>query len=500
MLKAHSVFKISLTLSIVFVVVGVLFYDWLGEQASSFLDFAVVNFNWFYLLVGSILVSLCIYLMFSKYGNIRLGKDTERPEYSTFSWITMLFAAGMGVGLVFWSVAEPVGHYTTPPYGEGSTSEAANVSLQYTFFHWGLHPWAIFGVIALGLAYFSYRKGLPTTISSIFYPVLGDKVYSVPGKTIDILAVFVTAVGVASTFGLSALQISGGLNYQFGTPNTFTTQLIIIGIATALFIISSWSGISRGIKYLSHFNMLLLFLVMALVIIVGPGKQIFEMLISTTGSYIGNIVPMSLRLEAFNDEASNWIGNWTVFYWAWWTTWAPFVGAFIARISRGRTIRQFVAAVLLIPSLVSFVWFSVIGGSALHLIHNLGLTGLASNINADVESALFVFFGNMPLGFLLSVLAIVLIFTFLITSADSATFVLGMLSNNGDLHPSTLVKVTWGVITAGAATVFILAGGVDAVRTISIVIASPFTIIMLFICFVLFREVRKELKVSGTQS
>ncbi|AXF57240.1 BCCT family transporter [Salicibibacter kimchii] len=496
LLKKNSVFKVSLMLSIVFVVVGVIFYEWLGQQASIFLDFAVTNFNWFYLLVGSIFVVLCFYLMFSKAGNIRLGKDTEKPEYSTFSWITMLFAAGMGVGLVFWSVAEPVGHYTTPPYGEGSTSEAANLSMQYTFFHWGLHPWAIFGVTALGLAYFSYRKGLPTTISSIFYPVLGDKVHGVSGKTIDILAVFVTAVGVASTFGLSALQISGGLNYQFGAPDTFTTQLMIIGLATILFILSSWSGISRGLKYLSHFNILLLFLLMALVVIVGPAKQIFEMLIGTTGSYIGNIVPMSLRLNPFNDEASNWIGNWTVFYWAWWTTWAPFVGAFIARISRGRTIRQFVSGVLLIPSLVSFIWFSVIGGSALHWVHNLGHTALASNINADVESALFMFFGNIPLGFLLSVLALVLIFTFLITSADSATFVLGMLSKNGDLHPSTFVKVTWGLVTAGAAMVFILAGGIDAVRTISIVIASPFTIILLFICYVLLKEVRKENRIK----
>ncbi|QQK81842.1 BCCT family transporter [Salicibibacter cibi] len=492
MLKGNSVYKISLLLSIVFVVVGVIFYDWLGEQASVFLDFAVANFNWFYLLVGSILVSLCLYLMFSKYGNIRLGKDTEKPEYSTFTWITMLFAAGMGVGLVFWSVAEPVGHYTTPPYGEGSTSAAANLSLQYTFFHWGLHPWAIFGVIALGLAYFSYRKGLPTTISSIFYPVLGNKIHGSAGKTIDILAVFVAAVGVASTFGLSTLQISSGLNYQFGTPDTFTSHLIIIGLATTLFIMSSWSGLNRGIKYLSHFNMALVFLLMAIVLIVGPAKQIFEMLISTTGSYVGNIVPMSLRLDAFNGEASQWIGNWTVFYWAWWTTWAPFVGAFIARISRGRTIRQFVSAVLLIPSLVSFVWFSVIGGSALHFVHNLGYTALASNINADVEAALFMFFESMPLGFLLSVLAIILIFAFFITSADSATFVLGMLSNNGNLHPSSFVKITWGVVTAGAATVFILAGGVDAVRTISIVIASPFTIILLFISYVLLKEVRKE--------
>ncbi|MFD1360918.1 BCCT family transporter [Lentibacillus salinarum] len=500
MFKGNSVLGISLLLSLLFVVIGVVFNDWLGQKASAFLDFAVTYFNWFYLLIGAIFVFICLYLMFSKYGNIRLGKDADKPAYSTFSWITMLFSAGMGVGLVFWGVAEPVGHYTTPPYGEGSTGEAASAAMQYTFFHWGLHPWALYGIVALGLAYFHFRKDFPSSMSSIFHPLLGDRINGPIGKTIDILSVFITSVGVASTFGLSALQITSGMNSQWGIPNTLTVQLSIIGLAFLLFIISSWSGINRGIKYLSNFNMLILTLLTLSVLVIGPTKQIFEMLITSTGSYLGSILPMSLRMEPFNSEANSWVGAWTVFYWAWWTTWAPFVGSFIARISKGRTIKEFISGVLLVPSLVSFVWFSVLGGSAIHFIHNLGNSALAENINADVNGALFAFLSNIPLGSVLSILALILIFSFFITSADSGTFVLGMLSSNGDLNPSNKIKITWGIIIAGSATVFLLAGGLDAVKTISIVVATPFSIILIFISWSILKAVRKEFKKEVTQT
>jgi len=498
--KRNSVLGISLSLSILFVIIGVVFNEWLGEKASSFLDFAVTYFNWMYLLVGSIFVGVCLFLMFSKYGNIRLGKDTDKPAYSTPSWIAMLFSAGMGVGLVFWGVAEPVSHYTTPALGEGSTAESAAEAMKFTFFHWGMHPWALYGVVALGLAYFHFRKNLPSAMSSVFYPLLGERIYGPAGKTIDIISVFITAVGVASTFGLSTLQITNGMEIQWGVPNTLTVQLIVIAVATILFIASSWSGINRGIKYLSNLNMLFMALLVIFILVLGPTKQILEMLISGTGDYLGNIVPMSLRMEPFNSDANSWIGSWTVFYWAWWTTWAPFVGSFIARISKGRTIKEFVMGVLLIPSFISFIWFSVLGGSAIHLIHDLGNSQLAETINANVDGALFAFLNHFPLGSFLSVLAMILIFIFFITSADSATFVLGMLSSNGSLNPPSLVKIAWGIITAGSATVFILAGGLDAVRTISIVIASPFTIIAILISWALIRSLRKELNPGGKQT
>ncbi|ENH95915.1 choline/carnitine/betaine transporter [Gracilibacillus halophilus YIM-C55.5] len=492
--KKNIVLQISVIISILFVIIGVVFNDWLGQKANSFLDFAVTYFNWFYLVIGAFFVVLCLYFMFSKYGNIRLGKDADQPAHSTLSWITMLFSAGMGVGLVFWGVTEPVMHYTTPPYGEGSTAEAASLAMKFTFFHWGLHPWALYALVALGLAYFQFRKKMPGTMSSIFYPLLGDKIYGPFGKTIDILAVFITAVGVASTFGLSTLQITSGLNSQWGVPNTLIVQLFVIGIATVLFIISSWSGLNRGIKYLSNFNMFLFFTVIFFVLFTGPTKQVLEVFISSTGSYLGDILPMSLRMEPYNSDANSWIGSWTVFYWAWWTTWAPFVGSFIARISKGRTIREFIIGVLFVPSLISFLWFSVLGGSAIHLIHDLGNTALGQTINDDVNTALFAFLHHIPLGSVISILSMILIFSYFVTSADSATFVLGMLSSEGNLNPSNQLKILWGIITAGSATVFLLAGGLDAVKTISIVVATPFTIVLLFICVATLKEMKKENK------
>ncbi|MEF3330157.1 BCCT family transporter [Oceanobacillus sp. M60] len=499
MFKENSVLSISLILSILFVIIGVAFNDWLGQKASVFLNFTVTYFNWFYLLVGTIFVGFCLFLMFSKYGKTRLGKDTDKPAYSTLSWISMLFSAGMGVGLVFWAVAEPVSHYITPPTGEGATAEAATEAMKATFFHWGMHPWALFGTVALGLAYFHFRKGLPPSISSIFYPLLGNRIYETPGKIIDIVSVFITAVGVASTFGLSTLQINNGMNAQWGVPITFPIQMLIIGFATLLFIISSWSGLNRGLKYLSYFNIVLLAFVVSIILILGPTRQIFEILISTTGSYVGSILPTSLRMEPFNSEGSNWIGTWTVFYWAWWTTWSPFVGSFVARISKGRTIKEFVLGVLLVPSLISFIWFSVLGGSAIHLIHDLGNSQLAETINANVDGALFAFLSEFPLGNFLSILALLLIFIFFITSADSATFVLGMLSSNGKPNPSRNLKITWGLITAGSAVVFLLAGGLEAVRTIAIVIATPFTIITVFICWAVLKELRNEDKIRHSK-
>ena len=291
MSKRNSVLGISLSLSILFVIIGVVFNEWLGEKASSFLDFAVTYFNWMYLLVGTIFVGVCLFLMFSKYGNIRLGKDTDKPAYSTPSWIAMLFSAGMGVGLVFWGVAEPVSHYTTPALGEGSTAESAAEAMKFTFFHWGMHPWALYGIVALGLAYFHFRKNLPSAMSSVFYPLLGERIYGPAGKTIDIISVFITAVGVASTFGLSTIQITNGMQAQWGVPNTLTVQLIVIAVATVLFIASSWSGINRGIKYLSNLNISLMALLVIFILVLGPTKQILEMLISGTGNYLGNIVP-----------------------------------------------------------------------------------------------------------------------------------------------------------------------------------------------------------------
>ncbi|MFD1706343.1 BCCT family transporter [Siminovitchia sediminis] len=492
MFKNNPVLSYAVGLSMLFVILGFFFTDTLYSLASGLLNFLLTYFGWFYLLTGFIFVASLVLLAFSKYGNLRLGKDSDKPTYSTFSWISMLFGTGMGVGLVFFGVAEPVTFYNSPPYGEPLTSTAAEVGMKHVFFHWGIHPWAIYGILGLALAYFQFRKGLPSLISSVFHPVLGDRIHGPIGKSIDILAIFVTAIGVASTFGLSTLQIAAGLNNQYGIPNTLTTQLIIIAVATAIFITSASTGINKGIKYLSNFNILLVLTLILFIFIVGPTNKIFNIFMTTLGSYMNDIVGMSLRLAPFNGDSNAWVSGWTVFYWAWWTTWAPFVGSFIARISKGRTIREYVLGIVCVPSLIGFIWFSVMGGSALHLIHDLGHTILLDSINTDMEAALFLFFEYFPLSSIISIIAMLLMVTFFVTSADSATVVLGMFSFKGALNPSVKIKVMWGIIVSLAAIVFLLSGGLDAVKTFSIVIASPFTIILLMMTFTTFKAIRKE--------
>ncbi|VEF49548.1 BCCT family transporter [Bacillus freudenreichii] len=492
MFKKNPVLSYAITLSLIFVVLGFFFTDSLYNVASYLLGIALTYFGWFYLLTGLIFVAFLVLVAVSKYGSLRLGKDTDKPAYSTVSWVAMLFSTGMGVGLVFWGVAEPVTFYNSPPYGEALTAEAANVGMKHVFFHWGIHPWAIYGIIGLALAYFQFRKGLPSLISSVFHPILGDGIHGPVGKTVDILAIFTTAIGVASTFGLSTLQISAGLNNLYGIPNTLTTQIIIIIVATAMFVTSACTGINRGIKFLSNLNIFLALTLVMFIFIVGPTNKIFNIFFTTLGSYMNDVVGMSLRLSPFNEDGNAWVTGWTVFYWAWWTTWAPFVGSFIARISKGRTIRQYVIGILCVPSLIGFVWFSVMGGSAIHLIHDLGHTALLESVNTDLEAALFLFFDYFPLASVVSVVAMILMVIFFVTSGDSALVVLGMFSNKGDLNPSVKIKAMWGVIISMATIVFLLSGGLEAVKTFSIVVASPFTIIMLIMTYSIYKVIKTE--------
>lgn len=488
--RKNTVFIVSLILCSVFILFGVFFTESLTEVTSGFLSGTINNFGWFYVLATLLFLVFSVYLLFSRYGNMRLGEETDRPTYSTASWLAMLFSAGMGIGLVFWSVAEPVYHYGSPPFGEGNTAASAGVAMKYTFFHWGLQPWAIYTVVALSLAFFQFRKKLPALISSVFYPLLGDKIYGPIGKTIDVLAIFATVFGVATSLGLGAMQIAGGMNSLFGVSNTLTVQIIVIAVITVLYIFSALTGLDRGIKTLSNVNVLLAIFLMALLVIVGPTTQIFKIFTHTLGGYVNDIISMSLRLEPFTEDS--WISGWTLFYWAWWIAWAPFVGSFIARISKGRTIKEFVTGVLVIPTLGTFVWLSVFGGSAIDLIHNSGKVALAEQVNADLTTALFAFFEYFPLSSVLSLLAIALIVTFFITSADSATFVLGMFSTEGSLDPSNRIKLTWGVIQAFVAVVLLITGGLSTLQTASIGAAFPFAIIMVGMCYSLLKGLRNE--------
>lgn len=500
MKKLSTVFIISTTLAFIFTLWGTLAPNHLTEVTQEIQSFLQTKFGWFYLISVSLFLLFAIILIFSRVGNIRLGRDDEEPEYSLTSWFAMLFSAGMGIGLVFWGVAEPLSHFADPPTGDGltnvqpETAGSAQVAMRYSFFHWGLHPWAIYAVVALALAYFQFRKGTPGLISSTFTPLLGEKTKGSIGKGIDILAVFATVFGVATSLGLGAIQISGGLSFLFDDiNNTFLTQLAIIIVMSALFILSAITGIDRGIKFLSNTNVVLAVLLMMFFLFSGPTNFIINFFTTTIGSYVQQLASMSLRITPFPDtDLHAWIQGWTIFYWAWWISWAPFVGMFIARISKGRTIREFVIGVLTVPTLFSFLWFAVLGGTGLHL-EMFGQGGILEAMNNfGSEVALFKVLEQLPLGAFSSAIAILLISTFFITSADSAAFVLGIQTTRGNLNPSMAVKVTWGVILTTAAIILLYSGGLGALQTAAVIAAFPFAFILIGMCLSLIKALRKE--------
>lgn len=493
MKKPTIVFSVSVIIAIIFVIWGAFAPHNLSAVSTTAQDYLQTKFGWFYLLSASAFLVFVIFLIFSRFGKIRLGKDDERPEYNTISWFAMLFSAGMGIGLVFWGVAEPMAHFMNPPYGQGGTDDAAKLAMQYSFFHWGLHPWGVYTLIGLALAYFKFRKDAPGTISATFYPLLGEKVKGPIGKIIDIIAVFATVFGVATSLGLGAIQINGGLSYlNHAIPNGISTQLIIIIAVTILFMISAISGIGRGIQYLSIANIIIAAILLIFLLFAGPTNFLLNYFTSTFGSYLENLPKMSFRLSPFNADQNKWIQNWTIFYWAWWIAWAPFVGTFIARVSRGRTIREFVIGVLAVPTLFSAIWFSVFGGSGIYLQKIMHV-----NINKAIdkhgyEVALFATLSHFPWATFMSIVAIVLISTFFITSADSATFVLGMQTTDGNLNPPNTVKIIWGFIQSSSAAVLLWSGGLSALQTASIVAAFPFAILMIFMMISLMKALREE--------
>jgi glycine betaine transporter len=492
--QGNSVFIISLLLTLIFIVWGVFFTDNLTKVTNTIYNGSIDYLGWVYLGATLFFVIFSIYLLFSKYGHIRLGRKTDKPDFNTASWLAMLFGAGMGIGIVYWSVAEPVTHYTTPPYGEGYTVDAANIAMKYTFFHWGLDPWAIYTVIGLALAFFQYNKRLPAAISSAFHPILGDKIYGPIGKTIDVLSIFATVFGIATSLGLGAMQVTAGMHDIFAVPNSLFVQLIVIAVATVLFIVSINTGLEKGIQYLSNAAMILSFAIMLMILIVGPTLTIIKVLFNTTGLYISDFIHMSLRLRPFGE--GEWIASWTLFYWAWWIAWAPFVGMFIARVSKGRTVREFVIGVLVVPTLGTCLWMSIFGGSALEIVQNTGNHDLAKYITKNVSLSIFTFFDYLPFSSLLSILGFAVVAIYYITVADTATFVLGMLSEGGTLNPSNKIKMTWGVIQSALAAVLLLAGGLNVLQTASIAAALPFAIIMIVMCFSLLKGLKGEVDVQ----
>ena len=478
--KYSTVFYVSAILVTLFVLWGGISPSSLSRGASNALGWMINTFGWFYMLITAFFVLFIVILALSPFGHIKLGKQDDEPEFSWFSWVGMLFAAGIGVGFVFWGVAEPVLHYLNPPVGfEAETSDSALAGLRYGVFHWAFHPWAIFSIVGLTLAYVQFRLNRPALISSAFYPLLGSKVNGWSGQTIDILAVLATCTGVATTFGLSALQMSAGISHLTSIPNNIWTQIVIIAIVTVCFIISSATGLDKGIKILSNINIVIAGLLLLFILLFGPTIFILENFVTTLGGYITNFLKMSLTLTPYSN--SEWLGANTIFFWAWHISWAPFMGLFIARISKGRTIREFIAGVLIAPAVIALLWFTTFGSTALH-IEIYGAGGIGALVNSEVEIALFALLSGLPFELITSTVAMFLIFIFFVTSADSATYVLASMTANGTLNPSLHLKLIWGFLMAGTASVLLLSGGggLDALQTASIIAALPFAIIMLF--------------------
>ncbi|MCB2020117.1 MAG: BCCT family transporter, partial [Burkholderiaceae bacterium] len=418
----------------------------------------------------------------------RLGGDDEEPEFSNLSWSAMLFAAGMGIGLVFWGAAEPLSHFRSPPPGVTPMSAgAASAAMRYSFFHWGLHPWAIYTLVALAIAFFQARGG-----GLNFSSTMGGLNVNPKSRwldLIDLFAVVATAFGVATSLGLGAMQINSGLNAVFGVTISITAQVVIIVVTTVMFMASALSGLERGVKWLSTINLCIAGLLATAVFIVGPTGAILDTFTDALGGYLDAFVSMSLRLTPFRE--SSWVGDWTIFYWAWWLSWSPFVGHFIARVSKGRTIREFVSGTLLVPALMCFAWFSVFGGSALHL-EFFGHVPLSEAAKLDPSIAIFRLFDALPASALLSGVATLLVMVFFVTSADSATLVLAMLSSHGNANPSLRLKAVWGSLLALVAISLLLAGGLKAIQTAAIVAALPFSFVIMLLCVSLYRAAKKE--------
>ncbi|BBB26977.1 BCCT family transporter [Amphritea japonica] len=490
----NPVFTTSALAILAFIVLALAFPADAKVMLEGARTWSIETFDWLFMVGGNVFVLFCLLMIVLPVGRIRLGGAEAKPDFSRMSWFSMLFAAGMGIGLMFWSVAEPVAYYTdwwgTPLNAVPNTPEAAASAMGATLFHWGLHPWAIYGVVALALAFFTYNKGLPLTIRSAFYPLLGERVWGPVGHVIDIVAVLATIFGLATSLGLGASQAAGGLNYLFGVENSITTQIVIIVVVSAIAIISVTRGLEGGVKLLSNINMLIAAALLLFVIIAGSLSGFFNNLSMTVSSYVTDIVPLS-----------NWVGRedekfytgWTVFYWAWWVSWSPFVGMFIARVSRGRTVREFMIAVLLIPTVVSAIWMAAFGAQALDQVQS-GTGALASGLS-DVSLAMFQMLDNLPLSGITSALAIILVLVFFITSSDSGSLVIDSITAGGKVDSPVPQRVFWAVLQGLIAAVLLYGGGSEALKALqagAITAGLPFTVILLFMCVSIYKGLKTE--------
>ena len=476
----NTVFYVSLIIVGIIAVWSVAFNDSFTVVANAAFKVLTTDFGWLYLISMIIFFGFIVYFAFGKYGKIRLGSDDSRPEYSNITWFGLLFGCGMGVGLVFWGVAEPLTYYLNPTDGiEAASQASANFAFENFFMHWGILPWANYAVIGLALAYFMFRKNKKGLLSVMLEPLIGEKLANGwLGKVVDILGVFATVAGVVTSLGLGTLQINAGFNYLFGVPINLVVEIIIIIIVSFLYIGSAVSGLDKGIKIISDTNLYVAIGLLAVCFIVGPKVETLNAFVNGMGQYIGNFIPTALKINSYSDNS--WFGSWRLFYWAWFIAWAPFVGVFVARISKGRTIREFVLGVVLVPTIASCIWGAVFGNLGI----NLGEKGLIAikklqEAVATPEVGLFVVLGQYPLGFILSLVALVSLCAFFVTSANSGVYVLSMLSTDGAINPPNGRKILWGVIQSVMAIGLLMAGGLKPLQTISLVAAFLFIFVML---------------------
>ena len=495
-LHPHVTF-LSTFILVAFILLTLMFKQDAGEFFKAALGGITSTMGWFLILVANIFILAAAFFAFSRFGRIRIGGKDAKPEFSTPAWYAMLLSAGMGIGLMFWSVGEPMYHYDSPSpmFGniEAQSPEAAQAAMGVTYFHWGLHPWAIYAIVGLGLAFFAYNRGLPLTIRSIFYPLLGERIYGFWGNLIDVLSVLATLVGLATSLGLGVKQINAGLNALFGVGISTTSQVVLITVITGFATLSVFAGLDKGVKRLSQANMVLAAIFMLFLLLVGPTIFIFSLFSQNLGYYLTIFPELALWTETFRE--TNWQGSWTVFYWAWWISWAPFVGMFIARISKGRTVKEFVLGVILIPTLLSFVWMSVFGGSALFL-QSHDVVDIVTAVQDDVATAMFVMLESFPLSQVLSVVAVVLVTIFFVTSSDSGSLVVDHLTSGGKLDSPTQQRVFWAIMEGLIAAVLLIGGGLSTLQTASVSTGLPFALVLLVSVYSLYVGFSQELFVE----
>ncbi len=489
-LTINTVFVVSMACSAGIGIWGLIDPDSMTGTMLGFTNYMLTGVSWAWLFICSAFLFLSLFLAFGPYGRIRLGADDEEPEFSTASWIAMLFAGGMGSGLLLWGPAEPMYHYVSPPGMVGETAAAARQALVITNLHWGFHAWSIYAVCALVIAYFTFRKGQPSMISTPIKSLFGGQLGETAGKVADILAVLSVVFGLAGSLAMGTLAVRSGSFYAFNIDETVTSSLIILGILFVCYMLSATTGVDKGIKILSNLNMVVAILIMLLVLFAGPTRFLLETFIDSIGAYLSALLTMSFKLFPFED-LGGWSAGWTLTYLIWWIAWGPFIGIFVARISRGRTIREFCLGVIFVPTLFSMLWFAVFGGASFY-IEMFGGGGLKELIFEDATKALFAFLEYFPGGPILNILAVALMFIFLVTSADSGTFVLSMMTTDGNLNPPVMQKMVWGTLIAALTAGTLFSESVAVAKAMAITGAIPFTAIVLLQIVGFFREIRHE--------